>query len=230
MFVKINSEKVLQVEDKTRIDVSKTFVNGDAITDITIKPEDSEAAISVFNADQSRWYLDWAYETDGVKTITVEATDGVTTKIKTESITVLLAVEDNLFSGDADIFSLEPELTKYIRNGRNSFLDVHREAQTRILSYLDRKRIWNTDNTRITKDQIVDLVEVRDWSKYEALAIIYEDLMVSVGDVFKDKADTYKRLRDIERERGSLRVDENKDGIQDNYETYDIKSMRMINR
>lgn len=230
IFIKVDSEAVLQVEDKTRIDVSKTFVNSGAITDITIKPEASESAISVFSSDQSNWYLDWAYETDGVKTITVEATDGVTPKSKDVTIIVLTVEEDNLFSGDSDIFPLEPELKNYIRPGRNSYLDIHREAQTRILSYLDRKRIWNTDGTRITKDQILDLDEVKEWSKYLTLQVIFEDLAVSVGDIFKDKAAVYRELARINAERATLRIDTDGNDTIDVYDKIDIKSLRMINR
>jgi hypothetical protein len=232
IFLNCINEELIQAADKTRIDVSKTFYNGLAPTNILVKPEGTEDFISVFNADQSKWYLDWSYATDGEKTISVQATDGVDTFDKTFTIQVIAEEDDQLYSNDSQIFTLESELKKYIVPGRNSYKNIHREAQRRILDFLDRKRIWNVDGTRLTKDQLNVDKDLERWSLYEALVLIYEDLVVSGGDKFKEKASEYTKQRNYMREAGAIRIDRNKDGeIEPNEgELQELKSYRLIKR
>jgi len=231
IFINCKNEQIIQVSDKTRIDVSDTFVSGDAITDIAIKPEASESFISVFNADTDKWYLDWAYSTNGSKVISVQATDGVLVENKDFTIEVISEQDDNLYSNDSQLFTIESELKRYIAPGRNSYINIHREAQRRILDYLERKRIYNTDGSRITKDQINIDDDIARWSLYEALVIIYEDLVVAVGDKFKDKVLEYKNLRSQFRTMGALRLDRDKDGtIEPSSELQELKSYRLIKR
>jgi hypothetical protein len=231
IFISCMTEGLVQTNDKTRIDVSKSFVSGDGITDITIQPDGSESPISVFNADQKRWYLDWAYSTDGDKTITVEATDGVNTVNQTFSIKIVTPEQDNLYSNDEQIFKIESELKKYIPNGRNSYINLHREAQSRILNYLDRKRIWNDNGDPYTKTQLNLQGELQKWSLYETILMIYQDLYVSVGDKFVEKINEYKALRNNERDRGAIRIDKDNSGVIDTAsEIQELKSFRLIKR
>jgi hypothetical protein len=231
IFINCITEELVQVNDKTRIDVSRSFVSGSGITDIEIKPEDAEDFISVYNLDQDKWFLDWSYSTDGVKTISVRATDGTSTIVQTFSLPIISESDDNLYSNDSQMFTLESELKRYIPPGRNSFKNVHREAQSRILSYLDRKRIWNDNGDPYTKTQLNLHNDLQKWSLYEAILIIYSDLFVSVGDKFAEKINEYKSLRNIERDRGSLRIDKDNSGIIDQgSEFQELKTFRLIKR
>lgn len=231
IFLKCINEGLVQVNDKTRIDVSKSFVSGDEITDIEIEPEASNGFISVFNIDQDKWFLDWSYATDGEKVISVRATDGTNTITQTFNIVVVSESEDNLYSNDAQIFKIENELKKYIPNGRNSYINLHREAQSRILTYLDRKRIWNDDGTPYTKTQLNLDGQLQKWSLYETILMIYTDLFISVGDKFAEKINEYKALRNYERDRGSIRIDKDNSGeIDTASEIQELKSFRMIKR
>jgi len=231
IFLNCVKEEIVQVGDKTRIDVSRSFVSGTGITDILIKPEASESFISVYNADQSKWFLDWSYSLDESKTISVQATDGLDTVTQTFSIKVISVEDDNLYSTDSQIFQIENELKRYIPIGRNSYNNVHREAQSRIVNYLDRKRIWNYDGTAYTKDQLNLTGELSKWSLYEAILIIYNDLFISVGDKFAEKINEYKALRNYERDRGAIRIDkDNSATIDGGSEIQDLKSFRLILR
>lgn len=231
IFLSCIRESLVQVNDKTRIDVSKSFVSGSGITGILIKPEASGAFVSVYNTNQAKWYLDWAYSTAGTKVISVQATDGVTTVTQNFELEVISEANDNLYSTDEHIFAIESELKRYIPEGRNSFKNIHREAQSRILNYLDRKRIWNTNGEPYTNDQLNINNELSKWSLYEALFIIYSDLFVSVGDKFAEKINQYKELRNAERDRASLRIDKDSSGTFDgSSEIQDLKSFRMIRR
>jgi hypothetical protein len=231
IFLNCIKEDLVQVNDKTRIDVSKSFVSGSSITGITIKPSEDDVAISVFNANQERWYLDWAYSSDGEKTITVQATDGTNTVSQNFTINVITAIEDNLYSNDSQIFAIESELKRYIPQGRNSYINIHREAQSRILNYLDRKRIWQDNGEPYTKTQINLHGELQKWSLYEAMLMIYTDLLISVGDKFAEKVNEYKALRNYERDRGAIRIDKNNSGTIDAAsEIQELKSFRLIKR
>jgi hypothetical protein len=231
IFLNCSRESIVQIGDKTRIDVSRSFVNGASVTDILIKPEATEASISVFNTNQDKWYIDWAYSTDGEKTITVEATDGVNTISQNFKITVISEEDDNLYSTDSQIFSIESELKRYIPLGKSSFNNAHREAQSRILTYLDRKRVWNENGEAYTKDQLNVVGDLTKWSLYEALFVIYTDLFISVGDKFAEKVNQYKELKGFERERSAVRIDKDKSGtIESSNEFQDLKSFRLIKR
>ena len=231
IFLNCMNEGLVQVNDKTRIDVSKSFVNGDTITDILIKPEASENYISIFNIDQRKWFLDWSYATDGEKVISVQATDGVNTVTQNFNLEIISVADDNLYSNDSQIFKIESELKKYIDSSRNSYINLHREAQSRILAYLDRKRIWNDDGTAYSKTQVNLQDELQKWSLYETILMIYTDLFVSGGDKFAEKINEYKAMRNTERDRGAIRVDKNNNGIVDaGTEIQELKSFRLIKR
>lgn len=229
IFINCIKEPLVQVNDKTRIDVSTSFVSGDGITDITIEV-DGSGPISVFNEDQSKWYLDWAFDSDGTKSIEVTATDGVNNVVQTFEIEVISEGDDNLYSTDAQIFAIESELKRYIPDGKNSFKNIHREAQARILNFLDRKRIWNENGEPFNKTQVNLFDELSRWSLYETLFIIYTDLFISVGDKFAEKVNQYKELRNYERERAAVRIDRDGNGFDPSKDIQELKSFRLIKR
>lgn len=230
IFIKANVEEVVQVADKTRIDISGTFVNGDPITTLTIEPEAGVGDIDVYNISPDYWYLDWAYATDGDKTITITASDDTITETKVITLSVISEVDDNLYSNDAQLFAIESELKRYLPPGRNSYLNIHRESQSRILNYLERKRLWNKDGTPYSKDQINLEGELQKWSLYETALTIYNDLSISGGDKFSQKVNEYTSLRNYERDRAAIRIDKDSSGTIDAGEIQDLKSFRMIKR
>lgn len=234
-FPSLTLERTLQIDDKTRLNASLSFTSGETITDIEIEPEVGEGYISVFNSDSDKWYLDWAYEVDGGKTASVRITTDIGTKTKSYDFDVLTIEDDSLFSDDNDLFPHEPDIVNFLPSGKNSWLFVHRKAQERILAYLDEQRIWHDDGTRYTKAEIATITddEVRDqfrqWSVFQTLLIIFESLQVSVGDRFQEKKEEYMKLRDQSRNRASLRLDQDKDEVLDDY-TISIRSTRLVRR
>lgn len=236
IFPKLTLETVLQVEDKTRINASMSFVSAGTITDILIKPEASESFISVFNSDPDKRFLDWAYVTDGIKTVTVRVeTDTPANRDVDYQITVLSKSDDSLFSGDSELIGYEPDVLNYLPKGKNSYLYAHRKAQDIIIAYLDEQRIWNDDGSRITKEEIAAIADndIRDqfkqWSTYQTLLIIFNSIQVSNDDIFEEKKRYYETLRDGARNRSALRLDLDKDTIIDTT-AYDIRSVRMVRR
>lgn len=238
IFPNLSLETVMQVEDKLRIDASRSFVTqGEVVTDVLIQPEGTDVFISVFTADQEDWYLDWAYTTDGIKSVVCRVETDITPagRTRTYSITVLTVLEDTLFSGDNNLLPYEPDVLQYLPNGKNSYLYAHRKAQDLIIAYLDEQRIWKKDRTRITKQDIAAITddEVRyqfeQWSAFQALLIIFESVQVSNDDIFQEKKANYEVLRDQARNRSALRLDLSGDDTLDEI-PYDIRTMRMVRR
>lgn len=224
LFPSLTFDTVLQVEDKFRLDASRSFVSdGSDVTDILIKPSSTDIFISVMSDDSDDWFLDWAYESDGYKEVSVKivTSSGDKTKTYLASINVLTKITDALLSNDNDLFPLEPSLNDYLPRGRSSFIYAHRKAQERILAYLDEQRIWRADGNPYGKLDLVNVVgdefqeQFNQWSIYQTLLIIFESSQVTVDDVYKEKMNTYKSLRNTSRDRGALRLDKDGDNIVD---------------
>ena len=239
IFPSLTTETVMQIEDKFRLDASKSFISGEveSVTDILIQPELTESFISVFNSDSDKWYLDWAYQTDGMKTVSLRVETDLTPAGRTRaySVNCLSVVDDSLFSSDSDLIPYEPDIMNYLPRGKNSYLYAHRKSQDIIIAYLDEQRIWKRDNSRITKEDIASISdnEVREqfkqWSTFQTLLIIFESIQVSNGDIFQEKKVEYSNMRDSARKRSALRLDLNGDSVIE--ETpYDIRTLKMVRR
>lgn len=227
IFPTLEVESTLQVNDKTRLNALKTFISPDeaAISLVRIKPE----ATALFVDVTTNKYLDWSYATDGAKTVTVEVTtDGAPVTLN-KTITVLSETDDKLFSVDSELTAHEPEILNYVRAGRSSFLDVHRLSQDRILTYLDEKRIWDSEGNRLTKDAVTDIEEVNDWSKFMTLMFIFEGLSNAVDDIFDQKAKKYRTSMEEARNRATLRLDLTDDSTI-NPSKIDMRSVRLVRR
>lgn len=232
LFPKLTLETVLQVEDKTRLDASLCFATQDEteITDVLIKPSADDDFISVFvDGEPEKWFLDWAYETDGFKVVEVKVTTAANERTRSYEINVLTEELDALFSTDSDLYPYEPELYRYLPVGKSSFIYAHRAAQTKILAYLDEQRIWKANNERFTKEDIVDKEEFKRWSLFQTLLIIFESIQSNNDDLFQQKRTEYENEMRQARNRASLRLDVNGDGVTDTT-PYNIRSARIIRR
>ena len=233
IFPKLELEDVVQENDKTRLSAKKSFISKDeaAVTLVRVKPEASGSFVDVTGSSSDDWYLDWQYSTAGTITVEVEVTtDGAPTST-TKTLSIITEANDKLFSNDAELQVHEDDILQWIRNGRASFMDKHRMAQTRIFSYLDENRIWKPDGTRFDKDDVYDIEEFREWSKFEALAIIFEGISNDVEDIFSLKAGKYRELRDGARARSTIRLDLNEDGtVEEDTEKVNVREGLLIRR
>lgn len=227
IFGNLELEETVQVDDKTRLDAQKTFITPDeaAITLVEIEPEASAGFIDV----TSNQYLDWQYSTDGSKTVTLRVTTDGSPESFTKTLTIITAVDDKLFSSDAELIPFEPNLLDYVKEGRNSFLDVHRVSQSLILDWLDRQKIWDVNGDRLTVDAIVDIQEVKVWSKFLTLRLIFEGLSNAIDDIFFEKAERYKDMEKVARERAALRLDLDGDGEEDTAKV-NLRAAQLIRR
>lgn len=227
IFPVLKIENIVQVDDQTRLDARKSYTTPDeaSVTLIEIEPDTGLGFLDI----TSQQYLDYQYSTDGDKTISLRVTTDGSPETITETLTITTALDDKLFSSDEELTSHEPDILEYVRAGRNSFLNVHRTAQDRILTWLDEHRITDNNGDRLTKDAIVDTEEVNDWSKFMTLRMIFEGLSNSVDDIFNAKSQGYRELEAIARNRSQLRLDKDGDGEVDR-NAYDTRTFRMVRK
>lgn len=211
-------EPILQLNDKTRLDATKSFISKGEhpIHDVWIEPEAGVGFISINHTDSRNWFLDWIY-TGAARTVTVSCKVQVQNnsgpfEIRTATIQLVTAATDKLFSADSDLVPLEPDILKWIKPGRSSFLDVHRMAQAKIIEWLDEAGYRNEDGTKISKNELLDLSEVRPWSRDLTLSLIFKGLSNQVNDVFIEKSKFYASEARDRADRAVLAWDFNKDG------------------
>lgn len=225
-FIDVKHEETLQVNDKTRIDISSTFSSSDITLDeFKIEPEAGAGFIDV----TSNKYLDWAYSSDGDKVVTVEVLESAVSKgTLTATISVVTEADDKLFSNDSDLTEIEDDILNYIRKGRSSYKDKHRQAQKRIIDSLDRRRLFDQNGNRLTKEDLYSIDEVKQWSTYLTLQVIYEGLRTDPDDLYTQKADTYRSLAKSAEHSAVIRLDVNQDGNED--KTVNLMSGRLLRR
>jgi len=225
IFPVLKIEKTVQVDDRTRLDARKTYITPDeaAITLIEIEPESGAGFFDVTSAK----YLDYQYSTEGDKAISLRVTTDGSPELSTKTLPVQTEADDKLFSSDSEIIPYEPNILDWTKEGRNSFLDVHRASQERILKYLDENRFWDKDGNALTKEDVIIIEEFKDWSKFMTLRLIFEGLSNATDDIFHEKALRYRQMELEARDRAKYRVDLNNDATVDANEALDFRSIEI---
>lgn len=232
IFGVLDFDPVVQENDKVRLKAMRSFVSKDeaAITLIEIEPFAGNGFVDVTNADPNEYYLDWSYATDGAITVSLRiTTDGAPITI-TKDLAVVTEADDMLFSNDSDILKYETEVMDLLPDGYSSFNYQHRKSQQAILDWLTESGYRANGNTKITKDLILDMDEVRKWSEALTLQFIYNDNSNSVDDKFKEKSMYYEKVASDARNRSTFYFDKNKDGEITDGEFIRPTSLDMIRR
>lgn len=237
IFPKLILEDMVQVDDKTRLDATKSFTtqDEDAISLVEIQAETGSGYVEVGAPGTSKdWYLDWSYDTDGDKTVSCRVTVGTglsaVTETKDFTLTVISIADDNLFSSDADLMGLEHDIMKFLPAGKASYLNVHRKAQKLILSWLDENGHWDNNGDRLTAAAIVDVEEVRSWSAALTMQLIYGSISNDPNDIFSVKMKQYESMAISHRNRSILRLDVTGDATISDGEGVRLKTLDMVRR
>lgn len=230
IFPNLEVEAVLAVDDRTRLDASKTFSSkdGPTIDKVEIEPESGSGFIEVTGTKSSDWWTDWQYDTAGTKVVTVRVNGDTTPVLATATIEVLTDADDALFAKDSDLIQEEPDVLKFVKKGRNSFKDVHREAQKEILDLLDRKGYRFTDGTKLTKDAVVDKSEVRTMGKYLALHLIFSGQSNQLDDIHRRKAAEYWSKYLTASERQVIGLDLDQDAVVSQGEGVVLRTAKLL--
>lgn len=219
IFPSLEIEPIVQVDDRTRLNASKSFNSASAaISLIQIDPDGSEGLIDV----TTNQYLDWQYSASGTYTVTCRVTAGAASAEFTDTVSVLTEAADKLFSTDSDLKLHEPDILNWTEEGRNTFKNVHRRAQKLMIEYLKREGFRDINGDFFTIAAIVNIENVKQWSTYLTLRLIFEGLSNATDDIFSDKAKRYKGLEVTWRKTVLLNIDVDGDGVVDDFEGLDL--------
>lgn len=220
LFPKADLDSLVQIYDMFRIDASKSFFTGDLadLTEVNIYPDFVNEPGTVFNLvaeDQECWILDWAYKTAAEYTVKIEMKTASLTEEVTYTVNAITEEEDNLLSTDSMIYELESELKKYLPYGRNSWKYLHRAARNKMLDYMYRNGIYNSDGTEVLASQLKSESKLEQWAVYETMLLIYQEIKTSNSEAFNEKLVDYSEDRANARKRYKIEYDSNKDGNVD---------------
>lgn len=234
VFAYLELEPIVQVDDRTRLSAVKSFATQDesAISMVEIDPGTGTFVdVTPDTAtDSENYYLDYQFSSAGSKTIRARITAGSTVNTVSKTITVLSVADDALFASDADLATAEPDVLQYVKSGRNTFKDIHRAAQDEIIQYLNEQGYTDSEGDPLTKDAIVDFDEVKLWSKYTALRMIYEGLSNAVDDIYAKKAAKYDKAIIPHRNKVIIRLDVDGDGEVDTNEGIGVQTCELFKR
>lgn len=137
---------------------------------------------------------------------------------------------DYLFSDDSDLITHESDIMSWVADGRATFKNFHRRAQKLIMQWIDENGYTDIYGNKFKKRDLVDKEEVRQWSTFMTLRLIYESLISQTDDVFEKKAMRALDLENSARKRVILRIDTDKSGDLDIGEQMGIGSISLFRR
>jgi len=229
IFPFLSVEPTVQVGDRTRLDGTKSFITADEVSILALEIDPGTGTYINVTDDK---YLDYAWNTSGSKTIRCRVTTSAASASASISETVSVVTEssDYLFSGDSDLKLHEPDILKWTEDGRNSFLNIHRRAKKLILEYLRREGFVDVYGNPYTDAAITDIEEVKQWSIFTTLRLIFEGISNSTEDVFHEKAKRYFEMEQKWRSIALLRLDIDGDGEVVEGEGIDMRSCFVARR
>lgn len=234
IFCNLQIESVVQVNDKTRLDASKSFISKDeaAITLVEIEAESGAGFVTVSGTGLTSkdWYLDWEYATAGAKVPSCRITTDAAPTTKTFALTALSAVDDYLFSTDADLTALEHDILSYVPVGRNTFKNIHRKAQKLIMAWLDENGHFGVNGVKLTPQALVDKEEVAYWSAALCMQLIFSSISNDPNDVFSQKSKQYESMAISHRSRLVIRLDVDGDAVVSEGEGTNMQTLDLVRR
>jgi hypothetical protein len=249
IFINISCDSTVQTGDKIRFDLSKSFVprpfmTAADITKIEVSPVNDgsfvtihDSTIPLLKLSVKDWYFDWVYSSQSAViplTTTQEISfrftaSDLSTATKVQQVNLLTPVQDNLFSSDTDLIAHEPDILKWLPEGRSTWNYIHRRSQQRILSYLFEKGYKNLDGSPFTVAQILNKYDVKEWSTFMSLKIIFGSIINSKDDIFTEKSRFYENLEG-KANKTDVRIDLNKDSAQGSSEFISTTGPMLVRR
>jgi hypothetical protein len=98
---------------------------------------------------------------------------------------------DRLFCENDDLRKHESDILKWVEDGRTSFLNVIRRSQQLIIEDFNKSGWTDISGKPLTKWSFDITENLRDWSIYQSLSIIFDDISNAVDDTFFKQARIY---------------------------------------
>ena len=229
VFAVISAPILVQANDKFRINFMQSYsVKGSAaITTLRVDPGDGMGFVDVSSNRVQDWFFDYQYSTPGTYTVIVEVSNGVHTNAAAHEIQCISEAEDALFSSDRDLVKHESEILSWMPQGRSSFKYVHRRAQELILDWLHRNGYRKSGNLKLEKSDLIDIKDVKEWSTFLVLALIFQDNKKQEGDTLAQKSVFYyakaQEVRPL-----VIRADWDNSGQVGDFEGREINTIRLV--
>lgn len=169
----------------------------------------------------------WEY---ALKRVSVTLDNGTTTATKYYYVKVLTEALDALWSKDSDLVSKEPDILSWVPDGRASFINLHREAQSQILEFMDRQGYADALGGDITKWKIAQPSVMKYWSMYCVLKNFFNGQYNAKDDVFKEKAKVYEAQEIAARNKAILELDLDVDGEPEGAVPFTLSSCEVLRR
>ena len=223
----IKSDEKVFVGDKINFDFSKSFVTPEEVL-ATVNHEASfDAGLTWINVTASK-NIDYVFVSAGTKTVSLRITTQSGNSVFTKQVAALDLTAQQLFSTDSDLYRFEPEIDKLLPKKWTSWNLVHLEAQKYFIDWLDEKRIFNEQKEKYTVADLTDRDQVRQFSIFKTLELIYSGTFNQTGDIYSTKRDKYRELANEKLAKSTLSLDYNKNGTADEGERTDLHSVGVI--
>jgi hypothetical protein len=224
-FGVIRSDDKVFVGDKIQFDVSKSFVTPDETLATPKNHEVSFDAGVTWLDITAKKKIDYIYSTAGTKTVSLKITTTAGNSIFTKDITALDLAAQKLFSSDSDLYRHEPDIDNLLPAKWSSWNLIHLEVQKAFMDWLDEKRIFNQDGTKYVVDDLLDLQQVRQFSIFKVLELIYSGAHNISGDVYEAKRDKYLEWANEKLSRSQIALDYNGNATADRNERTDLMAV-----
>jgi hypothetical protein len=237
IFPIIECDEVVQLNDKFRISAFNSYKtpNEPVWDSVEIEPYAGAGFIDV-TGDVSKpnpnrfWFLDFQYDTAGVKVVSLRITIGLSVVTVTKNVTAVTEATDNLFSTDQLLKEQQSDIFRLLPDGKASFKYKHRAAQNFILDWLWNNGFYKSVGNGaepFLKTDIVDIDFISDWSTFVTLRMLYEENQSQGGDIFRQKAGDFLNKEERAREKCLLKIDTNGNGTLEVNEGAQIASRRL---
>lgn len=130
---------------------------------------------------------------------------------------------DRLFCADSDLTAYESDILKWVPPGRASFKDVYRKVQENIMDWIEGEGYRGLYDEKLTKFDIKDTQQIREFAMYKALVMIFEGNSNAVDDIFDKKA-KYYASKEVKARNRFIGIDLDADGIVNNDEVLSNQS------
>lgn len=153
-------------------------------------------------------------------------------KVLTNDIPALELKGINLvFSDDTDLKSAYPDVMEYLHDGQTSFISYHQSARDFIINYLRNKgKTVSKYGVYKMLDQfdLHNYEEMKQASKYKAMAMIFFNESDAVDDKWYQKAKDFDRLYGEAISMDFLSIDANNDGKVDESENQSVQFVKIM--
>lgn len=226
----IKSDEKVFVGDKINFDFSQSFVTPDESLATPTNHEASFDGGATWIDVSNKKNIDFIYLTVGTKTVNLRITTTAGNTIFMKTVSALDLAAQKLFSADSDLYRYEPEIDKLLPKKWSSWNLVHLESQKYFMDWLDEKRLFNDNGEKYVVNDLNDRDQVRQFSIFKTLELIYSGTFNAVGDIYSAKRDKYRELANEKLAKSQIALDTNKNGLADENERTDLNTVNLVRR